>query len=197
MELKQLTTLLLGFNNIWDMHVEVLCTSISQDSSIMPFLERLDLSYNEITDVGAGYISTLLRQRDIKNTKLFRHLGLRSTKIQNLGVCLLAMETSNDTLLDFRGILSDDLSAAWLLSAIKSGRNVGRCKFDQDDVQSSRLSVGSLVSQQLLIGLEHDHSLVRSLQYEEWEQSSRMACANIAIQAESMIEVLINGKSPS
>ncbi len=157
----------------------------------MPFLEMLDLSYNEITDKGASYISALFRKRDIKNTKFFHHLGLRSTKIQNLGVCLLAIETSNDTLLDFRGILSDDLSAAWLLSAIKSGGNLGRCKFDPEDVLSSRLSAGNQVPQELLLGLECDHNFVFSLQYEEWEQSSRLACADLSTQAESMTEQLI------
>jgi hypothetical protein len=162
----------------------------------MPFVEVIDLSYNEITDLGAGYISALFRQRNFKSNKFFRNLGLRSTKIQNLGVCMVALETSNATILDFRGILSDDLSAAWLLSTIKSGKTVGRCKFDQDDVLSSRLSAGGQVSQELLMGLECDHSLASTLQYPEWEQSSRIACADLTTQAETMIELFIKGNPP-
>jgi len=162
----------------------------------MPVLHTLDLSYNEITDLGAGYISALFRRRNVKNTKFVRQLGMRSNKIQNLGVCLLAFEVSNDTLLDFRGILSDDLSAACLLSAIKSKRNVGRCKFDQDDVLSSRLSAGCQVSQELLLGLEFDHSLTLCLQYPEWEKSSRLACADLTTRAETIIEQLIGAGEP-
>jgi hypothetical protein len=195
LELKLLTTLLLGFNNIWDKNVEQLCTSMSQDSSIMPFLETLDLSYNEITDLGAGYISALFRRRDVKKSKFLRQLGMRSNKIQNLGVCLLALETSCDTLVDFRGILSDDISAAWLLSAIKSGRNVGRCKFDRDDVLSTKLSAGGQVSNDLLLGLECDHSLLQFYtQCQEWEQLTKAACADLTTQAEAAIELLIKGK---
>jgi hypothetical protein len=162
----------------------------------MPSLQTLDLSYNEITDLGAGYLSALFRRRDIKNGKFVRQLGMRSNKIQNLGVCLLALETSSGTLLDFRGILSDDLSAAWLFSAIKSQRNIGRCKFDQNDVLSSRLSAGSQVSQELLLGLENDHSRLLCLQYPEWELSSRLACADLTTEAESTLERLMGGGAP-
>jgi hypothetical protein len=190
LELKLLTSLSLAFNNIWDVHVQALCATMSQDSSVMPFLETLDLSYNEITDVGAGYISALFRQRSIRNTNLLRELRMRSNKIQNLGVCLLALGTLNDTLVDLRGILSDDLSAAWLLSAIKSGQNVGRCKFDQDDVLSARLSADGQVCRELLIGLEHDHGLLFSLHYQEWEQSTQAACADLTTQAVSILGLL-------
>ena len=190
LELKLLTSLSLAFNNIWDVHVQALCATMSQDSSVMPFLETLDLSYNEITDLGAGYISSLFCQRSIKNTNFLRQLGMRSNKIQNLGVCLLALGTLNDTLVDLRGILSDDLSAAWLLSAIKSGRNVGRCKFDPEDVLSTRLSADGQVSRELLIGLEHDHSLLCSLLFQEWEQSMQVACADLMTQAVLILETL-------
>jgi Leucine-rich repeat (LRR) protein len=162
---------------------------MSQDSSLMPFLETLDLSYNEITDLGAGYISALFRQRDIGSSKCFRELGMRSNKVQNLGVCLLASETSCCTLLDFRGILSDDLSAAWLLSAIKSGKNVGRCKFDEDDVVSTRLS-GIKVPHELVTGLATDHSLISNFNYAEWERCSKIECEKLSAEAASMIKQL-------
>jgi len=161
----------------------------------MPCLEMLDLSYNEITDLGAGYISALFRRRDIKNSKFLRQLGMRSNKIQNLGVCLLALETSHDTLLDFRGILSDELSAVWLLCAIKSGKNVGRCKFDRDNVLSTNLSAGSQISNEVLAGLESDHSQFRRLQHNEWEKSSKTACDDLTTQAESMIQQLAEGQA--
>jgi hypothetical protein len=162
----------------------------------MPFLETLDLSYNEITDLGAGYLAALFRRRDIKNSKFLRLLGMRSNKIQNLGVCLLALETSHDVLLDFRGILSDELSAAWLLSAIISGRNVGRCKFDRDDVQSTTLSACSQVSHDFLSGLESDHNLFRRCSLlQQWGQSSKAACDDLTTQAETMIDLLIQGNA--
>jgi Ran GTPase-activating protein (RanGAP) involved in mRNA processing and transport len=89
---KKLIRLSLWKNQVGDKGVQSLSNALSANESS---LKQLDLSQNDITDEGAGYLAQML-----KTNKVLTHLSLSNNKIGGKGIQLLAdsLQNRNETL---------------------------------------------------------------------------------------------------